>query len=270
MSSESLFPPPPASGGIPAAEGHALFVPEPSAARSGAAHLRFWLFAVAGLTLDLWSKDWAFSKFRQGGGESVIPHVLEFHTMLNPGALFGIGRGQTTLFIVASILALVLVVWMFVQSAARRWVLHLALGGILAGALGNMYDRIFVRLVPHPMFVNQRTEVRFFEKTERGDGAVQLREYPAHDSAPGLVVPREAKGRLPDEAGHVRDFIKINTKVGGKELWPWVFNVADVLLVVGVGLLAIQLWRERKSPAPQPAEPRDSPAATLDSSTPSA
>ncbi|MGE0481700.1 MAG: hypothetical protein AB7Q17_14635, partial [Phycisphaerae bacterium] len=45
------------------------------------------------------------------------------------------------------------------------------------------------------------------------------------------------------------DFIKIDTTVYGRELWPWVFNVADMLLVGGVAILAIQLLRERSAPS---------------------
>lgn len=49
-----------------------------------------------------------------------------------------------------------------------------------------------------------------------------------------------AIGNLYDRAayGYVRDFIHTQILAGGKELWPWVFNIADVSLVVGVaGLL---------------------------------
>jgi hypothetical protein len=46
--------------------------------------------------------------------------------------------------------------------------------------------------------------------------------------------------------GVVRDFIKIEPKFGF-ELWPWVFNIADVLLVIGVGLLLLNFWWERRA-----------------------
>jgi len=49
-----------------------------------------------------------------------------------------------------------------------------------------------------------------------------------------------AMGNLYDRLayGHVRDFIYMYIGVGGFELWPFVFNVADVALVIGVfGLL---------------------------------
>ncbi|MGE0480215.1 MAG: signal peptidase II, partial [Phycisphaerae bacterium] len=208
------------------------------------AHARFWLIAVGGLTLDLWSKDWAFHTLRQGGRQTLIPGVLEFQTMFNPGALFGIGHGLTDLFLIASLLALALVLWMFTQSSARRWGLHIALGGIFAGALGNMYDRMFVRLVP------QKVDgmVRYFDVREEA-GGLALREYPPDGRGLERLLPEEFRERLPEAYGYVRDFIKIDTTVYGRELWPWVFNVADMLLVGGVAILAIQLLRERSAPS---------------------
>lgn len=45
----------------------------------------------------------------------------------------------------------------------------------------------------------------------------------------------------------VVDFIKVNYPWGGS--WP-TFNVADILVVVGVALLLIDEYRHRKDPAP--------------------
>ena len=68
----------------------------------------------------------------------------------------------------------------------------------------------------------------------------------------------------PDEVttrrqGVVRDFIKFVPhfpawvpRLGGKEIWPWVFNVADAALVCGVCILLIHTWWDRK-PAPSVA-----------------
>lgn len=39
----------------------------------------------------------------------------------------------------------------------------------------------------------------------------------------------------------------------GTELWPWVSNIADALLLVGVGLLMIRLW---KTPPPKESDQR--------------
>lgn len=198
--------------------------------------MRFLAVGVGGLTLDLWSKSWAFHTLGQRGRRVLIDHLLEFQTMLNAGALFGVGRGKTTLFLVASVLALVLVGWMFVQTSSRRWLLHIALGAILAGALGNMYDRMFVRLVP-----DGRLGVYMVE-TGRTPRGVVLQQYPPKPGGFKRIVSDP-----PEPIGYVRDFIKIPTRIFGKvDLWPWVFNVADMLLVGGVGVLAIFLWRDRK------------------------
>jgi signal peptidase II len=218
--------------------------PYQRATYSPAAHLRFWTVAILGLALDLFSKDWAFSTLRQTGRRVLIPHVLEFQTMMNDGALFGIGGGRTGLFLLASGLALVLVLWMFTQTSARSWIVQLALGAVLAGALGNMYDRAFVRLVK----VNEPgLGARFYEVSPGPDDqSMILREYPPLPDDPGRIVPGSYAAQF-DEAGFVRDFIKIPTKLYGKrDLWPWVFNVADMLLVSGVAILALRLWRERE------------------------
>ncbi|MFA5865571.1 MAG: signal peptidase II [Phycisphaerae bacterium] len=54
------------------------------------------------------------------------------------------------------------------------------------------------------------------------------------------LVMGGAIGNLYDRVlfGMVRDFIHFSITIGGRELWPWVFNVADAALVAGVaGLL---------------------------------
>ena len=211
-------------------------------------HLRLWIVAAVGLVVDLWSKTWAFDSLGQGGRRVLIPRVLELQTMMNDGALFGIGSGQTTLFLIASVLALGLVVWMFACSSPRNWLLHVAFGAILAGAAGNMYDRVFVKVVA---VRSPGGVLRFFEKSASPDGQqIELWEYPARAGDEPLVQPASEAIHMPEATGHVRDFIKIPTRFfGGRELWPWVFNVADMLLVGGVGILAIRLWRDRSRPA---------------------
>ena len=221
---------------------------EPMAVRHLPAHLRLWCVVALGLGLDLWSKQWAFHTLRQGGHLPLIPNVLEFHVTLNPGALFGLGRGQTGLFVLASLLALALVLWMFAQCPAKRWLTQIALGAILAGALGNMYDRSFVRLVPYPVQTPRGRVAVFCERSESPDGgSIILREYPPDDRSLMVEVPRADGEDLPGVVGYVRDFIKISQRwFGGRDVWPWVFNVADMLLVGGVGILAVRLLRDRR------------------------
>jgi lipoprotein signal peptidase len=71
-----------------------------------------------------------------------LPHV-------NRGALFGIGNGDresggaNSIFAVISVLAAGFIIgWAYRPIVAKDWLLSLALGLILGGTLGNLYDRV--------------------------------------------------------------------------------------------------------------------------------
>ncbi len=117
-----------------------------SAARSPMAWLRFLGIAAVGASLDLWTKHWVFSHLGYGIRSRhliLIPGVLMLQTTLNGGAVFGIGDGLSLLFIAVSFIAIAFVVYVFVSSHRHHRLVHIALGLILAGAIGNLYDRIF-------------------------------------------------------------------------------------------------------------------------------
>ncbi|MCH7701931.1 MAG: signal peptidase II, partial [Planctomycetes bacterium] len=48
------------------------------------------------------------------------------------------------------------------------------------------------------------------------------------------------------QVGVVRDFIKLEPTLFGRQLWPWVFNMADAWLVAGVGILIIDFFRQSR------------------------
>lgn len=115
---------------------------------SGKAHLRLWLIAAAGLTLDRASKVWAIGSLGDPGqGRSqlraLIEGVVSLRTVHNTGAVAGMASGKTGLLILASALALVFLFWLFAWSRRDQWLEHTALGLLFGGALGNMYDRLF-------------------------------------------------------------------------------------------------------------------------------
>jgi lipoprotein signal peptidase len=73
-------------------------------------------------------------------GSDRMPHV-------NHGALFGLGgefvKLANAVFALVSVLAAgAIVYWSFRRATARDWSLCAALGLILAGTLGNLYDRL--------------------------------------------------------------------------------------------------------------------------------
>ncbi len=190
--------------------------PSPRAARDRSAWVRLGAVATAALVADLGSKYLAFATiagrpvtirredvlaaWRQGRqlGDlipphrpvEVVPHLLEFSLVLNPGAVFGMGAGMRWFFVMFTAAALALALWMFANwTRARDRLAHVALGLLIAGGVGNLYDRIVyacVRDFIHPL--------------------------------PGV-------------------------RVGGREIWPYVSNVADLWLLIGIGILMWFLWR---------------------------
>ena len=115
------------------------------------------LVALVVLGLDLLSKALSF-RFVAGAPVSpgavpehdavgIIPYVLSLKLVENRGAVFGIGQGQRLAFVLVGVVAVIVVVTAFLRSAANRRSLHVALALILAGALGNLCDRVMFGMV---------------------------------------------------------------------------------------------------------------------------
>lgn len=120
--------------------------PEPQVGRIGLWHYSwFTALAIVGAGVDLWTKHLMFhwSELRAGQVYWLIPNIAGFQLSLNEGALFGMGQGQQGLFAALSFLAaLAIPIWLFrFGAAADRWI-TLALGGVMGGVIGNLYDRL--------------------------------------------------------------------------------------------------------------------------------
>lgn len=191
------------------------------AGSSPRAWIVFLATAVAGLIIDLWSKAAAFRHIAETpvilrredvvGSQAigrlipphdpivVVPSLLELTLVLNPGAVFGIGAGKRWFFVVFTLVAVALATWLFARKTLAKEVwAHTAFALVVAGGLGNLYDRVVfacVRDFLHPL--------------------------------PGVRLPFGL--RWPN---------------GSPELWPYVSNVADAFLLVGIGLLVIYSWRK--------------------------
>ncbi len=186
---------------------------------------------AVGLALDLFSKWWAFASLGPmpvritreavlqtrdlgllippGSRRQVISGLLDLTLVLNPGAVFGMGAGKRLFFIAFTLIAVGFATWMFATwTMAKHRLSHMAIGLILAGGLGNLYDRLVyacVRDFLHPL--------------------------------PGVVLP-----------------FGWSWPWGGREVWPYVSNIADLWLLIGIGVLMLQLLR---TPAPASNGPSD-------------
>lgn len=113
-------------------------------------YICFFGIAAGGLAWDLYSK-WAVFKslgYPRGQSDPILPglwgkDVFCLLTSFNEGALWGVGQGYGAVFACLSVVAVVGVLyWLFVRGEARSWWLTIALALIMAGTLGNLYDRL--------------------------------------------------------------------------------------------------------------------------------
>ncbi|WP_337175553.1 signal peptidase II [Paludisphaera sp.] len=110
--------------------------------------LLFLALALGGAGLDLATKSIVFQAVGEPGSppRSVVGEVLELRTSYNKGALWGFGRSvphSSLIFAGLSVVAGAAIVgWLFVGGAAASLPLTVALGLIMAGAIGNCHDRL--------------------------------------------------------------------------------------------------------------------------------
>ncbi len=104
----------------------------------------FAFVVVAGVVLDLWTKARFYSFVDNNGKEEVIKDFFYIASASNSGGVFSILKDQTMLLAVLSVLALLVVGVILVRLKGRVLWLHIGLGLIVGGALGNLYDRLLL------------------------------------------------------------------------------------------------------------------------------
>jgi len=232
-----------------------------SALTSASAHVCFWSVAMLLLSLDLWSKKWAFAALPVDGSRTWIDGWVEFRRSLNDGAVFGSFTGYTSVFVGASICALAFVFYLFAHSGRKQWGLHMALAMILSGAIGNLYDRAFI-IADVAKIVDDsgvRQTMIGVVLSDPGEKTVRIGSYP--EGAHPKRLDRERYQVTLHRQGVVRDFIRFVPHFprwfptrAGHEIWPWVFNVADASLVCGVGILLLSSLFGHRGNSPSETE----------------
>lgn len=147
------------------------------------------------------------NSYKTTANGSKVPHV-------NHGALFGFLRDYRTLangtFAVISLLAAVAIMcWSFLASTARDGWLCAALGLILGGTLGNLYDRVTFNGVRDFLHWNYLFDWPVFNIADCclvcGAGLLLIQAFfcqPVLDSQPAPVPPEP--GIVPTEVSSVR------------------------------------------------------------------
>ena len=103
----------------------------------------FFLVAVIGAGLELWTKHLAYKHIQTYEEVIIIDGFFSYGRTTNPGVVFGIGAGAKKIWLAISVLAIPVILAIFYTVKKRKWILTVSLGMILAGTIGNMYDRVF-------------------------------------------------------------------------------------------------------------------------------
>ncbi len=109
-----------------------------------------WLLLISALivTADRWTKVWVETHIPMGGSIPLIPRVLRLTHWTNEGAAFSLFANSASPHAVRwaligfSLLAALVVLVAMVRLGNRFTLATVALALILAGALGNVHDRI--------------------------------------------------------------------------------------------------------------------------------
>jgi signal peptidase II len=185
----------------------------------------FLAVTVIGTLADLGSKAWMFAQQPLRDLEIwwVVPEYAGFQLSLNAGALAGIGQGKVWLFATLSVLfAIAIPIWLFRFGAAADLHLTLLLGCVMAGVLGNLYDRLGLH-----------GETWFYDPQRAGERAYAVRDF--------ILLQWDPQHRWPN------------------------FNIADSLLVVAAGALAVKTLLEKPPQSESPgSDARDSAAVGHD------
>lgn len=117
--------------------------------------LWFWVPAILGLAADLLSKQLVFRALPNAPDERIelLGSWLVLVMQRNRGGVFGIMQGKGYLFVILSVIALGVVAWMLRQAGPKQRLLRVALGLVVAGALGNLYDRLMLGHVRDFLYV---------------------------------------------------------------------------------------------------------------------
>lgn len=99
------------------------------------------LIIILGLILDRVSKIYAINNFIEN---PISGKILNFTYLENRGAAFGILQNNRFFFLILTIAIVGFLIYYFIKNYKKNnKILNIAIAFIIAGALGNFYDRLF-------------------------------------------------------------------------------------------------------------------------------
>jgi len=115
-------------------------------------YLIFFVLNVLIIFIDQLTKNWIVENLQLGESQSMIRDYLNLTYVRNHGAAFGLLSGapasfRVPFFLIVPSLALIGITWAFKKAPVSHLKTIFALSLVIAGACGNLIDRIFLGYV---------------------------------------------------------------------------------------------------------------------------
>lgn len=133
--------------------------------------LLFFAVAAAGAALDLWTKQLAFDHIQRFQEVTIIDGWFSFGRTTNPGVVFGMGGNAKAFWKYIAVAAVPVILVIFYTVRKPKWILTISLGMILAGTIGNMYDRVFA-VIDGERIHQVRDFIKFYYRPASGPDKV--------------------------------------------------------------------------------------------------
>ncbi|MEQ2877421.1 signal peptidase II [Enterococcus asini] len=104
--------------------------------------ISYLIIAALLVVCDQLVKYWVVSNLSLGEAMNVIPNVFSLTYYQNSGAAWSILQGQMWFFAIVTFVAVPLCIWLLWKNRRGSKFYSLALGLVIAGALGNFIDRM--------------------------------------------------------------------------------------------------------------------------------
>ena len=114
--------------------------------------MKKWIYAAlipVLILFDQLTKVWARTWLSAHGPVELIPGALEFRFLTNTGSAWGMLSGQMTFFYIVTVAAVGLILYFWIRIPAQKQYRKLVIiaSFLMAGAIGNLIDRIIFRYV---------------------------------------------------------------------------------------------------------------------------
>jgi len=119
------------------------------------------IIVVLGLIIDRGTKWWAIGTLKGSEGLTVIKDFFTLDYLENRGAAFGMLQNKQWLFIVITIVVVIGMIFYLLKYKPKFKLVYVSIAMIIAGAIGNLIDRISYNYVVDFIMVHYR-DVYYF------------------------------------------------------------------------------------------------------------